>query len=276
MAITNSTKDITTKLTNQQLSIQISLNGLSFCVLNQDTNTLTYLREFDFEKKLNPIELLDQLINLFHSEDPLKVNFNKVSVVYNNELSTLVPKSLFQEESLADYLKFNSKILKSDYITYDEIQLGNCICVYVPFVNINNFLYEKFGEFTFKHISSVLIESVLQSEKNSEKTKLFVHVNAKNFELVIIEKSKLLFCNSFEYSTKEDFIYYILFTAEQLNLNPETFNLVFLGDINEEDTLYEITYKYVRHISFGSRNDIYTIKDNIDSKHSNYALIKNI
>ena len=55
--------------------------------------------------------------------------------------------------------------------------------------------------------------------------------------------------NSFDYKTPEDFIYYILFTAEQLMLNPEYFKLEVLGAINEDDEYYKIVYKYVRNIS---------------------------
>lgn len=274
MAITNNIdKD---KLTNLQLSIQISLNGLSFCILQKDTNTITSIKRVDFGKKLNPLELLDEIKGLFNSEKMLQGHFDKIEVIHNNELSTLVPKPLFKEEALADYLKFNSKILKSDYITYDDIILGNSVCVYVPYVNVNNFIYEKFGEFTFKHISTVLIESILQLEKNSETTKVYINVCSNHFELIAIEKAKLLFYNSFDYVTKEDFIYYILFTAEQLNLNPETFNLVFIGDIDKDDEFYKIAYKYVRHVSFGNRNDSLTFSEPIELEHSNFTLIKSL
>ncbi|TWO33114.1 DUF3822 family protein [Seonamhaeicola sediminis] len=262
------------KLTNLELSIQISLNGLSFCILERNTNTITNLKQISFEKKLNPLELLDQLKGIFNSEHALQTNFSKVHVIHDNDLSTLVPKSLFNDVALADYLKFNSKILKSDFITYDHIALNDSICVYVPYININNYLYDKYGEFTFMHISCILIESILQLEKNSESTKFYVNVSLNHIELIIVDKSKLLFYNTFEYVTKEDFIYYILFTAEQLNLNPEVFNLVFIGDINKDDEFYKITYRYVRHVEFGNRNDVFKYSELPKSKYSNFALIK--
>jgi hypothetical protein len=49
-----------------------------------------------------------------------------------------------------------------------------------------------------------------------------VHFSEGHFE-IIIQNQKLLFFNSFDYQTPEDFIYYVLFTAEQLSLNPENF-----------------------------------------------------
>ena len=49
MAQTNNTYN---KQTNIELSIQISLSGLSFCILQRDTNTISTLKEIDFEKKI--------------------------------------------------------------------------------------------------------------------------------------------------------------------------------------------------------------------------------
>jgi Protein of unknown function (DUF3822) len=68
----------------------------------------------------------------------------------------------------------------------------------------------------------------------------------------VVENQKLLLFNSFDYQTKEDFIYYILFTAEQLQLNPETFKLQLLGEISEESDLFKIAFKYIRNVSLMS------------------------
>ncbi len=261
------------KLTNLELSIQISLSGLSFCILDNETKTITALNHIDFEKKLNPFEVLDKLIHLFNTETDLQAPFNKVNVIHTNELSTLVPKPLFKEDCMADYLKFNSKILKSDFIAFDDINANDSVNVYVPYVNINNFIYEKFGSFTYKHCSTILIEQILFIEKNADDIKLYVNVNPNHFEIIVVEKGKLILYNTFEYTTKEDFIYYILFTAEQLKLNPEVFNLILLGHVDKNDALYKIAYKYVRHVDFGKPINNYTYLESAKTTYSNFTLI---
>jgi len=271
MAQTNNSSN---KLTNLELSIQLSLSGLSFCILNKDSNTIIEVKEFRFEKSLNPLEVLDELKALFTNETILNNSFTNVTIIHDNDLSTLVPKALFNENHLADYLKFNSKILKSDFIAYDSILENSSVNVYVPYININNYIYDKFGSFIFKHVSSVLIESILRIEKGSTLPKVYVHVSFNQFEIIIIKEGKLVLYNTFAYNSKEDFIYYILFTAEQLNLDPESLNLVFIGDITENDELYNIAYKYIRNISFGIRNDNFKYINNPKSKYSNFTLLK--
>lgn len=261
------------KLTNQELSIQLSLSGLSFCILQRDTNIISTLKEVPFEKRLNPLEVQDQLEHLFNTEEALQDSFSKVFLIHENELSALVPKPLFNEECLADYLKFNSKILKSDFITFDDIEINDSVNVYVPYVNINNFIYDKFGAFTFKHFSTILIQQILLIEKNTETPKVYVHLNSNHFEIIIVEKGKLILYNTFEYTSKEDFIYYVLFTAEQLKLNPETLNLTFIGNVIKHDDFYNIAYKYIRHVNFGNRNDSYKYLENPETDYSNFTLI---
>ena len=273
MAQTNNIQD---KLTNLELSIQVSLSGLSFCILQIETNSISYLKHIVFEKKQTPFEVLDSLKQAFNSEIELRSIFESVTIVYVNELSTMVPKALFNENNLADYLKFNSKILQSDFITYDDILINDSVNVYVPYVNINNYIFDKYGSFSYKHFSTILVEQLLTAEKNSESVKMFVNVSRNHFEIVVTKQSQLILYNTFEYTTKEDFIYYILFTAEQLQLNPENLNLILLGDIEKDDELYSIAYKYIRHVDFGERNDSYNYISDPNSKYSDFTLIHSL
>jgi hypothetical protein len=255
-----------------ELSIQISLSGLSFCILNRDKNSISGLKNIWFKKQLNPLELLEKLKECFDNDVILQNKFEAVNIIHNNELSTLVPESIFNENALADYLKFNSKILKSDFITFDTIHINQSVNVYIPYVNINNYIFERYGDFTFKHASTVLIETILESEKTSESNLFYVNVNQNRFEIVITNHGKLQFYNSFEYTTKEDFIYYILFTAEQVNCNPETLNLVLIGDITKDSELYNIVYKYIRNVSFCNQKNNYLFSEEQKTKHSNFIL----
>lgn len=263
------------KTSNLKLSIQASLSGLSFCILNTEINTIDYLKVFNFERKLNPNEVLNNLEESFESEEALKSPFSDIMVIHKNELATIVPAALFNEDNLADYLKFNNKILSTDYITFDKIDLNDSFNVYIPFININNFLYDRFGEFTYKHFSTILIEQVLNAEKNAEKPKMYVNVDNENFDIVVVENGSLKFYNSFEYKTKEDFIYYILFTSEQLKLNPETLELIFTGNIDSKDELYVIAYKYVRFVFFSKRLDNYKFSDlaQPENNHSQFVIL---
>ncbi|WP_299439195.1 DUF3822 family protein [uncultured Aquimarina sp.] len=239
------------------LSIQVSLNGLSFCIINSDKEVIS-LEQDNFGISLSPEQVLEKIKYIFDHNHHLKLDFDTVEVIYQNDLYTCVPKALFDKELLKDYLKYNVKVFENDFIAYDELDQHEIAIVYIPYTNINNYFFETFGSFTYKHASTILIDSILSKEKNSETTRVFAHMNSKSFDIVVVTKGKLLLNNSYIYETNEDFLYYIMFTAEQLRLNPEEFQLILLGDISKDSTCYKIAHKYIRHVDFGSRNN--TIK----------------
>ncbi|WP_458626920.1 DUF3822 family protein [Winogradskyella sp. PC D3.3] len=221
----------------KELSIQINLNGLSFCILNKTLNTIEFLKTLPFEQKTTPVAVLNHLKAELSSNTVFSEDFNAVLVIHQNELATLVPEELYDVEHKADYLKFNSKILRNDFITEDDISINKSVNVYVPYVNINNYIFETFGEFVYKHSSSVLIDAYLQQTETSETPIVYLNINENTVEVLVIEKNKLQLFNVFEYHSKEDFIYYILFVFEQLKLNAETTPVELSGHINKGDDL---------------------------------------
>uniref|UniRef100_UPI00404B9880 DUF3822 family protein n=4 Tax=Gelidibacter sp. TaxID=2018083 RepID=UPI00404B9880 len=264
------------KMHIKALSIQIRLSGLSFCILNTSTNCVEFLMHTVFKKKLTPFEVLEHLKKLIETETAFTQSFNSVHVIHQNDLASLVPKALFDETHIADYLKFNSKILKSDFITYDDIDSNNSVNVYVPYVNINNYIFDNFGEFEYKHASTILIETILQNKPSNEQQFLYVNVDESHFEIVALDKGELLLYNSFEYTTKEDFIYFLLFTVEQLKFNTETLILKLSGAIEKDDALYTIAYKYIRFVEFDKPSKSYTFLPNIKEKEKHqHQLILN-
>lgn len=228
------------------------MSGLSFCILDRDSNTIEFLKTQIFDKKANPFETLEYLKKALESFSILNQSFSSVLVIYQNELSNVVPKAFFEESQTADYLKFNSKILTSDYISHDEIAINESVNVYVPYMNINNVIFDTYGAFEYKHAATILIDSILQKHSKADETSLYLNVNSQHFELIVIKNKQLVLYNSFEYATKEDVIYYLLFTMEQLHLNPETIKLQLMGLVEKEDDLYAIIYTYVRFVEFYS------------------------
>ncbi|MBS7231211.1 DUF3822 family protein [Flavobacterium psychroterrae] len=234
----------------KKLSIQVSLNGFSFCCFDTLNNTITAFNEvnFDSAQKASKIEELYSLA--FKKFPELKETYDEILVIHNNNLSTFVPTALFDEDYLGSYLQYNTKVFETDFFTFDQISKYEMHSVYIPYININNFLIDTVGSFDYKHVNSILVEKILESSKNNDQKKMVVNFNPNHFEVIVVQNQKLLLFNSFEYQTPEDFIYYLLFTAEQLSLNPESFPLELLGTIHQNDAFYEIAYKYIRHISF--------------------------
>lgn len=254
-----------TDKTYKKLAIQVSLNGLSFCVFDTLSGKPVVLHNIHFDSFQRSAKIEDLFASVFREHPELSHKYDEIEILHSNNLSTFVPTALFDEEFLGSYLQYNTKVFETDFFTFDALDKYEMNNVYIPYVNMNNFFIDQYGSFEYKHANSVLVSKLLDLSKNNEERKMFVHVSESHFEIIVVQNQKLHLFNSFEYKTPEDFIYYILFTAEQLQLNPENFKLELLGAIIETDAFYQIAYKYIRNISLFDVSDFtnnFTEKEN--------------
>lgn len=235
--------------TKLKLSIQVRLNGLSFLSINCDTNKLVWYKTTAFPHGHNPVKILAVMEYLYQTEAPLQNSFEEVVLLFSSDLYSLVPEEFFIEEEASQYLKFNTKILKTDVVAHDLLQENQLVNVYIPFTNITNYLFDKYGEFEYKHSISVFIQAVL-GRNISLAPSVYLNNYKDYYDLVIVQNNKLLLCNSFRYGSEADFIYYLLFTLEQLKLDPSEINLILSGEILEESENYKIAYTYIKNINF--------------------------
>ncbi len=245
----NNIQESETENTFKKLSIQVGLNGLSFCVLDTISNEILAFEKISFKTPSTPYLMLKELKKLLGTVDEIQNKFSDVVVIHKNGLFSLVPKTLFNKEELPNYLKFNAKIMATDHIIYDEISNHDLVNVYVPFANINNYIFDLFGEFEFKHSGTVLIGTLLNQTRASSEPVCYVQVSDKEMEMVVVSEKKLLFYNHFTYKTAEDFLYYLLFGLEQLHIDLEKVQLKLFGLVEEGDTIFELCHRYVRNVS---------------------------
>jgi hypothetical protein len=237
-------------LEDTELSIQLSLDGFSFCIRDGLSGNHLLLERYGFDKQPSPEEYLTWVRDIVENTVELNTAFRSVKVVHSNDLVTQVPLALFDKDKLEEYLKFTVKLLENDYISFDVLESKELVNVYIPFVNINNYLVDRYGPFVYKHSATVLVESLLNSTRNVDAHRMFVHAYPSSFELVVTGAQRLLLYNHFNYATSEDFIYYILFVAEQLDLNPEEIQLTIMGDLEKDSDCFRVVYQYIRHVDF--------------------------
>ncbi|MEZ4811362.1 MAG: DUF3822 family protein [Allomuricauda sp.] len=235
--------------TFRKLSIQVGLNGLSFCVLDTISNKILAFEKITFKTPSTPYLMLKELKGILNQREDIGKDFSEVVVIHKNNLFALVPKPLFNAEELPNYLKFNAKIMANDHIAHDEIPNQDIINVYIPYTNINNYIFDLFGEFEFRHSGTVLITMLLNQTKASAEPVCYVQVSEKEMEMVVVSEKKLLFYNQFEHKTKEDFLYYLLFGLEQLQMDLEKVQLKLFGSVEEGDPIYGLCHQYIRNVS---------------------------
>lgn len=233
----------------RKLALQVSPEGFSYAIFDTLNHRVLAAEQVLFDSFLKTHKVEEQYWKAFIDNRELTKMYDDVIVLHDNNMNTFVPEPLFDDELAGSYLQYHTKVFETDFFTFDTLESYDMSNVYIPYVNINNYLIDQFGPFDYKHVNSLLVAKLLDLTRNVEEKMVFAHFGTTHFELVVAQNRKLILFNSFEYATAADFVYYLLFTAEQLNLNPENFRLQLLGDISEDSDIYRMAYKYVRNIS---------------------------
>jgi len=246
-------------ITKYGLSIQLGLDGFSFCILQKETNKYLAYESVLFSGSLLPDDLASEVVNNWKSHEWLQSGFQSVLILFETGPFTLVPMPLFDPDHKELIALFNFELPPGHQVFYDKIDSLDASLLYPVPDGLYEQLHEIYPEMKFRNMLSVLTDILMISTKNlPEMKRMFVNVRNGYLDIILIEGKKLLFCNSFTYQSKEDFVYFIIFVLEQLNLNPEEIGLVFSGMIDRRSELFELTYKYIRNIDFQTLPENYT------------------
>lgn len=236
---------------NYILFVQLSSTGLSCTIFNTLNSKFLSLEQVELS---HPEDTAGQraALDSFISDHPwLKGTFSSIRLFYETNKSTLIPISLFDPSDREALAHFNFDVPGDMEIKHDQLVNSDAVLLYTIPADVLQFVRDAFPEHRLQCHASVLIEVLQTLNKNqSPGKKMFVNVRHAQIDIVILEGNKLIFYNSFSYHSKQDFIYYIIFVIEQLNLNPEVIELRLSGLIDKKSTLFDTAWKYIRHIEF--------------------------
>ena len=240
----------TVRTSSYHLSVQISLDGLYFSILDIPKGKYVVLKGQHFFLK-RPRLLLKNVREVFDSEELLMADYKSVDLLYATRKFTLVPQAFYSRGSLDKYLWFNNVQERGFTVLKNLFPKGGCQCIFDIPQNLKDFLTGKFPKSEIRHTLFPLVEGVIK-RNHPFSQRIQVHLNffRDMFEIVIANGSNLIFCNIFSYKTERDILYNVLFTFDQLKLSSETTELILHGQIPQVSPVYHLFKKYVKLTSF--------------------------
>jgi hypothetical protein len=237
------------------------LDGLSFVIFDTEEQKFLSLKHYHLYEKNIPLE--DLIVELQEKEQWNINEFKNVKIIIDNNLNTFVPKEYYQKEQENNYLSLLN--ISNDAPTNADCLTNDIYNIYPVSSDIDNVL-KMCDKIKLYHASSIKVESLIKEfSERIQGTRAFVNVKNNSYELTIINDTKLIFHNYFNFNTKEDFLYFILFTFEQLKIDNETIPLYFMGLIEEKSVIVELCSRYIRNIRFFNRNNNHNYINELDS-----------
>ena len=240
-----------------QLSIQLSLNGLSFCILDPVRNKFIALQHTSFKTEIIFDDYLNGIEDYLRKTDLLNHKYKTVKLIWVSNKNTLIPSTLFTIDNLKKYFEFNQTINDLDEIHYTELKYSNAYSVFVIPNQIANIFIRKYPNISFYNQQIPAIEQAL-FRHHSGTFKVFVNVEDNFFDLLITQNGKLLLYNNFIYKSEIDMLYYVMYSFEQFKLNPGSTDLILSGIISKNSKEYLKLKEYIRQIKFEKLSEEYS------------------
>ena len=253
------------------LSIQLGVSHFSYCLLNTITLTYDYAKQHTLSSVNDTAEEITEIIN---NDIIIKSEFSTQSIAFVNFPSTLVPSSLYKKEEAETILAFNTEIMGE--ILADTIPSQKAHLIYSVPKSILNLVNNFFPKAKQKAQESILIQQYSQLNNNTKKA--YLYLNQKKATITFLKRNKVVFNNSFAYTTKEDLLYFVLFSFEQLKLSTENIEVILFGSIEKNDEYFNLLYDYIRNITLGKRPYQFTFPAEFDSlaEHKYFGLFTQV
>lgn len=195
----------------------------------------------------------ESLESILRKNFTLNNDFRQVKVGFFSTYNTLVPNILYQESASTTYLESSFRVPHHHYLLTDNIDCLQCQNIYLTPVDSFNVLQKKFPNATFVNVNSTLLSAFHKISLQFDEPSFFINIYGNFFQASVFENGKLLISNIYEFKKTKDFIYFTLLIFNQLNLNVEQTKLFFAGELMKTSEIYNLTYRYVRHINFIER-----------------------
>jgi hypothetical protein len=236
-------------LDNCLLFVELDSIEISFAVRAVKNNRFVAFRVYNYNSN-------DELSHLLEADEFLNHKaYQKTMVSIVNIKSTLVPEALYEETKKVALLSFNHTLNSDESVAKDDFRFFDAKNIFAVNDDCISLLEQHFSQPFFHHCSTTFIERVLLKNKNKKEIVVNANLHRQQLELAVAKDNQLLYFNSFNCQSAEDFIYYIMFMYEQLGLNPEQNILELSGILTLHSSYLTISKKYIRFVQFALRND---------------------
>jgi hypothetical protein len=231
---------------------------IAYSAFNQSSHFLLF-----FNDKTRTIEELYILDNSSFSKAFNEAHFNNFYHVFESEVSTCVPSSLFEADNKEDYINALLSTPCVDPINDVEIPEFNFYLVY-PKLRSENFSIHSHNSI---HIWKALLYFQKANLNSQNEFSVFAHQTNKFLYLSIFKDKKLIFINSFRCETENDVAYYLLYVLEQHQLSLNQIALYYNEEMPIENSPQNLLNEFFLNIK--QLHIPYAISDELKEKGIN-------
>lgn len=239
---------------NYELSVQISSDDISFCLLDTLRNKFVMLRSYEPEdnSRFDPYRLNE----IIRKDDFLPRKFRKTNIITPTQRSTLVPGPLFEDSRKEDYLDFNQKKADRERVMISKIKNSDIYAIFSLQEGFADLLKGLFPEGNIMHSLKPLFQYV-HFNRRSTGNNIHIHFEKDYLDTVIFDPNELKFCNTFNFKSMSDIEYFVLYVLKKMNVRQDE-TIYLSGRTQEKEELRHAFSKYLTDVRFALPQGNYT------------------
>lgn len=228
------------------LSIQVSLDGFSFCIRDDIRKLHLVLKHFPFQISNYPF-LFRKTKEILENEEALNKKYKKTIVSMSSPRFTVIPATW--DASAERFFSLNFDRLKEEKILSF---LNDFFSIKVAFAfpeKIYNLFDSHFNHPVITHQVQTLA-GLAARRAASGRSEALLLVSKRFFTILITQNRKLAFINSFFYKNNMDVIYYILHVLKSEEIDARETSVSLLGETEKESHLAGFLKNKFRSVDF--------------------------
>jgi len=191
---------------NYDISIQVSLNGFSFSLLDTLRNRFVMLREYTLNGR-EP-ELSSQLKDISDKDEFIGKPYRKYRVIFSFERSTIVPSALYDPALKDEYFTLNHILPPESVVSNNKLPEPDAYLLFDLRSDLLDEVCRIFPEATLSHQARpLLFDSFISAGKQTGRY-LRANIEDSYFNIIAISGKKLEFYNTFRYRNSSDILYF--------------------------------------------------------------------
>lgn len=252
----------TTQGLNYRLSMLLCQDGFSFLVTHMHTLQILKLASY----KLGPDDIrynglagwpvnASEYFALIKKIDFLKLNYRHIDIAVSSFKITTAPYEFLKQADAMEIISAAHAVSPDEEMQLEPVfDLGPAVAMLVP-AYIRENCMGLFPEAVQRCGPAVFVKGVMRKHSQLIARQVFINIRREYFEISVIQGVRLLYLNTFRYSTPSDVLYYVIFVLEQLGFIPSEQDVTMMGEVVPGSTIAEELKMYCGSLHFAECPD---------------------
>lgn len=228
---------------NEKLFIRISRKHIAFAVFDP-ADTAQPVSYQSYQAKAG-ISIAANMREAFKTEPLLSASYQRVMVLINSPV-LMVPIDLYDEQQKETFYLHSFPSQRADCLLTDVLPDLSCVAIYAVGRDLKMVIDDHFPQAQYLCSNMPVWRHLHQRSFTGLRSKLYAYFHDDSLELFSFQQNRFKFCNTFEVTSLNDSLYFLLYVWRQLNLQQQHDELHLVGDIPHQKELMAELRRYLR------------------------------